>query len=169
MMDTFGHLSHCAVLGRDAGAGRVRIDGDGAPRLSYTLRDDDERRIAAGVDAAGQVLLAAGATEIFSSHPSRPSHRADGAEPFEAWAARTRAAGYRNGRLTFYSFHQMGSCRMHADPAGGAVGPDNETHEVRNLYVADASLFPTATGVNPMLTVMGLAHRAAGKVAERLA
>jgi choline dehydrogenase-like flavoprotein len=169
MMDRFTHLSHCAVLGRDAGAGRVRVDGDGGPRLTYTLRADDERRIAAGVEAAGRVLVAAGATEIFSSHPSRPTYRPDGSEPFERWAEATRAAGYRSGRLTFYSFHQMGSCRMHADPAEGPVGADNETHEVRSLFVADASLFPTATGVNPMLSVMGLAHRAAGKIADKLA
>ena len=56
-----------------------------------------------------------------------------------------------------------------ADPSGSAVGPDHRTHEVDGLYVADASLFPTASGVNPMLSVMALAHRAAGKVTARLA
>jgi choline dehydrogenase-like flavoprotein len=40
---------------------------------------------------------------------------------------------------------------------------------VSGVYVADASLFPTAVGVNPMLSVMALAHRAAGWVAARLA
>jgi choline dehydrogenase-like flavoprotein len=62
----------------------------------------------------------------------------------------------------------MGSCRIGADPATSAVGPDHQTHEVEGLFVADASLFPTASGVNPMLSVMALAHRAAGRVAARL-
>jgi choline dehydrogenase-like flavoprotein len=62
----------------------------------------------------------------------------------------------------------MGSCRIGTDPAASAVGPDHRTHEVDGLYVADASLFPTASGVNPMLSVMALAHRAAAGIAARL-
>ena len=54
------------------------------------------------------------------------------------------------------------------DPASSAVNPDHETHEVKRLYVADSSVFPTASGVNPMLSIMGLAHRAAGRIAARL-
>ena len=63
----------------------------------------------------------------------------------------------------------MGSCRMGVDPATSAVGSGNETHEVRDLYVVDASAFPTASGVNPMLTIYGIANRAAKKIAARLA
>ncbi|MBA3290797.1 MAG: hypothetical protein H0U17_04810 [Actinobacteria bacterium] len=43
-----------------------------------------------------------------------------------------------------------------------------ESHEVSGLFVADASAFPTASGVIPMLTVYGIAHRAAGKIVRRL-
>jgi choline dehydrogenase-like flavoprotein len=73
------------------------------------------------------------------------------------------------GRAALFSYHQMGSCRIGADPTSSAVGPDHQAHEVKGLYVADASLFPTASGVNPMLSVMALAHRAAGQIAARLA
>jgi choline dehydrogenase-like flavoprotein len=58
---------------------------------------------------------------------------------------------------------------MGTDPGTSAIGPDNETHEVKNLFVADASAFPSASGVNPMLTVYALADRAARKIAARLA
>ncbi len=57
---------------------------------------------------------------------------------------------------------------MGTNPVTSAIGPDNETHQVRDLFVADASAFPTASGVNPMLTVYGIAHRAADKIAARL-
>jgi choline dehydrogenase-like flavoprotein len=168
LMERFRNLSLCAVLCRDSAAGRVRVDRDGQPRLRYALTAEDERRVAEGVAAAGQVLAAAGAREVFSMHPARISFRPEQPGGHDAWARATREAGYRNGRMTFFSYHQMGSCRLGTDPASSVVGPDHETHEVKGLYVTDASVFPTASGVNPMLSIMGLAHRAAGRIAARL-
>jgi long-chain-alcohol oxidase len=168
LMERYSNLSLCAVLCRDSAGGRVRIDRDGQPRLRYSMTAADERLAAEGVVAAGQVLAAAGATEVFSMHPARISFRPDQPGGHERWAAATRGAGYRGGRTTFFSYHQMGSCRLGTDPASSAVGPDHETHEVRGLFVADGSVFPTASGVNPMLSIMGLAHRAAGRIAARV-
>jgi long-chain-alcohol oxidase len=168
LMDRYANLSLCAVLCRDSAGGQVRIDRDGQPRVRYRMTPDDERRAAEGVVAAGQVLAAAGAEEVFSMHPARISFRPDQPGAHDTWATATRAAGYRGGRVSFFSFHQMGSCRLGTDPASSAVNPDHETHEVRGLYVADGSVFPTASGMNPMLSIMGLAHRAAGRIAARL-
>jgi long-chain-alcohol oxidase len=168
LMERFANLSLCAVLGRDETSGRVRIDRDGQPRLHYRMTAADEQRIASAVAAAGQVLAAAGASEVLSPHPRRISFRPGQAGAYEAWAEATRHAGYRGGRVTCFSFHQMGSCRLGTDPATSAVDPDHQTHQVRRLFVADSSVFPTASGVNPMLSIMGLAHRAAGRIAARL-
>jgi choline dehydrogenase-like flavoprotein len=57
---------------------------------------------------------------------------------------------------------------MGTDPSVSAIDADNQSHEVENLFVVDASAFPTASGVNPMLTY-GIAHRAAVRIADRLA
>jgi long-chain-alcohol oxidase len=161
-------LSLVGVLCRDTSAGRVRVDRDGSPRVRWRLNAADEARLAAGLAAAGEVLAAAGASEVFSLHRQRLAFRPGAPDAHRAWAAATRRAGFGLGRSALFSYHQMGSCRIGVDPATSAVGPDHRTHEVQGLYVADASLFPTASGVNPMLSVMALAHRAAGKVAERL-
>jgi choline dehydrogenase-like flavoprotein len=169
LMDRFAHLSLCATLTRDTTRGRVRIDRDGNPRVSYRLNDADENSLATGLAMGGEVLAAAGATEVFSLHPERYAFRPDGQGELRAWAETVRRAGFRGGRVTLFSFHQMSSCRMGVDPGRSAVGPEHETHQVKNLYVADASLFPTASGVNPMISVMGLAHRAGGRIAARLA
>jgi choline dehydrogenase-like flavoprotein len=167
-MEKYRYLSFCAVLPRDQTAGRIRIARDGSPRVVYKLNAADDRRIADGVIAAAQVLEAAGAREVYSSHPSYISYVPGRAGAHERWAERTRSAGYRKGAVTLFSYHQMSSCRMGAGPATSAVGPDNESHEVSNLFVADSSTFPTASGVNPMLSVYGIAHRAARKIAARL-
>jgi choline dehydrogenase-like flavoprotein len=169
LMQRSGHLSMVGVLCRDTTEGRVRIDRDGNPRVRWRLNRQDEDRMAAGMAAAGEVLAVAGATEVFSLHRQWFAFRPGGPDAHRAWAEATRQAGYRAGRATLASYHQMGSCRIGTDPAGSAVGPDQQTHEVKALYVADASVFPTAVGVNPMLTVMGLAHRAAAGIADRLA
>ena len=47
---------------------------------------------------------------------------------------------------------------MGADPKKTVVSPTGETHDVKNLYVADASLLPTSIGYNPSETVYALAH-----------
>jgi choline dehydrogenase-like flavoprotein len=60
-------------------------------------------------------------------------------------------------RMEVFTVHLMGTCRMAADPRRGVVGETGEAHDVKGLYVADASLFPTPIGVNPMETIMALA------------
>ena len=167
-MTLYPNIGFCGVLTRDRSAGRVRIGRDGNPRIFYKVNSDDERRIAEGVIAAAKVLEAAGATQISSPHsrtvtyvPGLPGAR-------ERWADETRRVGYRHGRVKFGSWHQMGTCRMGLDPTSSVVGSDNESHEVADLYVIDSSAFPSASGVNPMLTVYGIAHRAATKLATRL-
>lgn len=167
MMDKYKNLSFCAALPRDTSNGRVRISRDGSPIVEYALNGDDERRIADAIIAAGRVLEAAGAKEIFSPHPDYVSYVPGSPGAHERWAEETRRRGYRKGAAKLFSYHQMGSCRMGVDPSVSAVGPDNETHEVRNLFVADGSTFPTASGVNPMLSIYGIANRAAKKIAAR--
>jgi choline dehydrogenase-like flavoprotein len=169
LMERSAQLSLVGVLGRDRGAGVVGVDGDGSPVVRWRLDPADDARLFAGVLMAGEVLAAAGATEVFSLQRRRPGFRPGDRQGQRDWRTAVRRAGFGPGRATLFSYHQMGSCRIGTDPAASAVGPDHRTHEVDGLYVADASLFPTASGVNPMLSVMALAHRAAAKIAARLA
>ena len=62
----------------------------------------------------------------------------------------------------------MGSARMGGSPAISAVNATGETWEVPNLVVADGSAFPTASGVNPMITIEAIAHLNARRLAARL-
>jgi choline dehydrogenase-like flavoprotein len=58
----------------------------------------------------------------------------------------------------------MGSARMGSDPQTSVAGPHGELHDVKGVWIGDASAFPSATGTNPMATVMALAHRTAGAI-----
>src|SRR5579884_1300549 len=64
--------------------------------------------------------------------------------------------------------HQMGTMRMGEDPDTSVVDPDQRFHGIPNLYVIDGSVFPTASGYNPTLTIEALAWRAAERLARRL-
>ena len=160
LMASLPHLSGIAVIPRDRGSGRVRIGRDGEPIATYRLSPDDARRLATGVDGAGRIMAAAGAREVFSAH-ARLQRFADG---FPAGAFR-----FGPGRGALYSFHIMGSARMGGSPAMSAANPAGETWEVPDLVVADGSAFPTASGVNPMITIEAIAHLNASRLAERLA
>jgi long-chain-alcohol oxidase len=165
-MGEFSNISLCAVLPRDQTAGRVRLARDGSPRIFYKLTADDERRISEGVVQAARVMEAAGASEIRSPHHDTIAFNPGSQGALERWAEQTQRAGYRKG-VTFFSYHQMSSCRMGTDPSASAVDANNESHDVRDLFVVDGSAFPTASGVNPMLTIYGIANRAAKKIAAR--
>jgi len=64
--------------------------------------------------------------------------------------------------------HELGGCRMGRDPRTSVVDADCRTHDVPNLYVVDGSVFPSASEKNPTHTIMALAVRAAGHIAERM-
>jgi choline dehydrogenase-like flavoprotein len=59
------------------------------------------------------------------------------------------------------STHVQGTCRMGDDPARSAVDRNGESHDVKRLFVGDASLVPRTLSVNPSLTIMALATRLA--------
>jgi long-chain-alcohol oxidase len=159
LMASLPRLSGIAVIPRDRGSGRVRIGRDGEPIATYRLAPDDERRLATGVDGAGRIMAAASAREVFSAN-ARLQRFTDG---FPAGAFR-----FGPGRGSLYSFHIMGSARMGGSPAMSAANAAGETWEVPNLVVVDGSAFPTASGVNPMITIEAIAHLNAPRLAANL-
>jgi choline dehydrogenase-like flavoprotein len=64
--------------------------------------------------------------------------------------------------------HEIGGCRMGSDPRSSVVDATCRAHDVPNLYLADASIFPNASEKNPTLTIMALALRTAETIADRL-
>ena len=66
------------------------------------------------------------------------------------------------------SFHPMGTCRMGSDPATSVVDLDHESHDLPGLFIVDGSTLPGPPSVNPQLTIMAIASRAAERIAARL-
>ena len=64
--------------------------------------------------------------------------------------------------------HQAGTCRFGTDPATSVLNLDCRAHDVDNLYVTDASFFPSIGAVNPTLTIIANALRVADIIRGRL-
>jgi choline dehydrogenase-like flavoprotein len=166
LMEQLPHISVIGTLLRDRSGGRVTLDRRGRPSVRYRLSRYDQRHTRAAVEGAARVLLAAGAREIFSAQNRRVSFTPGGRESLDDWMRRVDRAGYGPNRMLYVTFHQMGGCRMGADPARFVVDGRGESHTVKNLYVADGSLFPTASGANPMISIVALGHYVAQQVAS---
>jgi choline dehydrogenase-like flavoprotein len=156
-------LRKCAVmiaLVRDRGEGRVGANGSGG--ISYKVGDYDARHLKLGIEKLAHLALAAGASRVQTLHNSPLT--AHNAEDLPAFTRATHRASSRANRLGIFSAHQMGTARIHRDAQSGVVDENGRVHGHANVYVADSSVFPLASGVNPMLTIMALAHAIAGAV-----
>src|SRR5882762_10512409 len=149
------------ILLRDRFGGRVRVDRDGVAVIDYRLSRYDRVHLRRAITAAAEVLEAAGARDIWLPLARDVSYRPGPEEARQEWLRRVDAAGWGPNELLLVTFHQMASCRMGTNSAASVVDPEHRVWGTRGLYVADASTFPSASGVNPMLTVMAMAHRAA--------
>jgi choline dehydrogenase-like flavoprotein len=153
------------ILLRDRFGGRVAVDRDGTAVVHYRLSAYDRTHLRRAIAAAGELLEAAGAQDIWLPLARSVSYKPGARGAREDWLRRVDEAGWGPNELLLVTFHQMASCRMGASAATSVVDAEHRVWGIRGLYVADASTFPSASGVNPMLTVMAIAHRAAGVIA----
>ena len=190
--DGGGRVEKGKKVKRSKGGGRVSLDSQGQPRFDYRPSKIDARSMAKGAAAAVEALAAAGAVEIGSFlqfpflalppplPPSAAAATSSSADRDERKLAVERykrdiETGFgpraiRRGGVgaTVISAHQMGTARAGKKPKTGAVeGATGETWEVEGLFVADASLFPTASGVNPMVSICALSWMVAEGICER--
>jgi choline dehydrogenase-like flavoprotein len=158
MLD-YPHMGSIGVQLTDRSSGRVRTGGDGGLRISYDLDRADAARVVFGIARAAEVHFAAGATEVYPNVAGIKVLRPGDLPSFEA-------ARIKPGDLRLEGFHPMGTARIAADPRQGACAADGSVHGTSGLYVADASLFPTALGVNPMMTIIAFAKQVGRQVAD---
>lgn len=182
----YRHLGTFISLTRDRDSGRVYPDpSKGTPRIEYNTSDFDREHTIEGVIALAKVCYVAGATEIRAHLPNLPPFipkdggkrqalHQRGKDPeftdadFASWIRELRVADNKPPTVMCMSAHQMGSCRMSASEDTGVVDMKGRVWGTNNLYVADASVFPSASGVNPMVTAMSIADWISRGVSDEL-
>jgi choline dehydrogenase-like flavoprotein len=150
---------------REFGGGSVSLgpDGEGVP--AYAVEDPrDVELLRRGVEAAARIHKAAGAREIVSLAVGLPRWRRG--EPLEDFVAAAQAVPLAAAGHRLFSAHQMGTCRMGADPGASVANPEGELHDTPGVWIGDGSAFPTPSGANPMVSIMTLARRTAHAIAN---
>ena len=158
----FGHVGSIGVHLSDRSQGRVGLGNDGALRVSYDLAREDADRVHFGIARAAEVHFAAGAVEVYPNIPRFGTLKRGELAAFEA-------ARLKPSELRLEAFHPMGTARISADPRRGVCAADGSVRGTEGLYVADASLFPTSVGVNPMMTIVAFAKQVSRAVAGETA
>jgi hypothetical protein len=187
VQNAFSLISLC----RDKGSGSVCLDSNGNARIYYPLHEHDSKQLCVGAEMLARVSAAAGCESLIcSSLANEPffllssqnniqgkSLKKDDITEYiderqsnvNSFIKKIKTAGvYGDFRSNVFSAHQMGTAKMSASPQDGVCKDTGELWAVKDLYVADASLFPTPSGSNPMITVLSLVYDCAQRLESKL-
>lgn len=145
------YMAGCVVMISDKGEGEVGIKSDGRADITYWFEPEDEENLRKGMRRTAEVLVAGGVKKLLI--PIAGVGFVDTID--EAFAAIDAAK--ITDYTAMYAAHPMATCRMGTSIENSVIGPDGQAHGLKNLYIADGSIFPTSLGVNPQLTIMTMA------------
>jgi choline dehydrogenase-like flavoprotein len=151
-MRRYRHMAAAGVLVGTSTPGRVRATPKG-PEIDYDASAPDRARMLEGLKVAGRIWLHAGAQRVMPATFTWQEYRTP--EQLD----RLDGAVRETGDLMMTSAHPQGGNAL-----GTVVDADFRVGGFKNLYLCDASVFPTSVHVNPQLTVMGMAQYAAQRI-----
>ncbi|KAK8063012.1 GMC oxidoreductase [Apiospora hydei] len=171
----YRNLNTFICIPRDRDTGRVYADPQtGQTRVAYTPSAFDRAHVLEGIEIqpflpnVPPFIVSAPTSTLATNNVTSDKENETEDERFEAWIRHLRRVG-NPITAPWACAHQMGSCRMSRKEEDGVVDPWGKVWGVaEGLYVADASVLPSATGVNPMVTTMAVADWIARGVAEDL-
>jgi len=164
-MASMSHMAALVAIIADHGSGRITIDGGGNAVHHYPA--DDPRDQAAwykGLGLLARMHEAAGASEIWPLTPAAPTMTWRRGDDLDAAIRSWQQVPLGFGGHYLGSAHQMGGARIGTDPLTSVTKPSGELHDVSGVWIGDTSVFPTALGVNPMVTCMAMARRTATNI-----
>jgi choline dehydrogenase-like flavoprotein len=162
------YTANIIILTRDRDSGQVSVDRYGQPIIKYRLSPYDAGHLMRGMQESLKIHVAAGALEVSTPHNERLRFFTKNDGTLDHYLKRVEKRGLKPNDFALFSAHQMSSARIGGDPARGAIDPTGQSFEVKGLYVADGSSLPNSPGVNPMMSIMAVAHYIAQQIKTRL-
>lgn len=164
IMSQYPNSGLFGIMIKDSSSGRVLPRPGGGASILYQIGKPDVEAMNLGNVVAAEIAFAAGAERVITmiaGHDELTSM----ADVERLRRSKVKARQY----YAMSGWHPMGTCRMGGDPSTSVVRSTGEAWDVGNLFICDASIFPTSLGVNPQLTIMALSMRCAGFIDEKLA
>jgi len=161
MLERYNRLVSTGVLVEDSTTGRVARSMLGMPVARYDITDWDLDRFVRGVARLCELHFTMGAEQVVLPYRTQPIARS--MDEVRQISARS----IKKKDLELFTVHLMGTARMGSRAVDSVVDLDGQLWDLPGCYVADASVFPTAIGVNPQMTIMALATRTGRRLAER--
>lgn len=141
--------------------GRIRAK-DGKRKVEYEYGPQTRAVLVDSVLKQCLTLFAAGAKElVVAGHQGIRLGSHDDLHKLE----QLQVTG---GGLYLAAPHPGGGCRMGRDPRQSVVDSSHRVHGTANLFVADSSVFPTSSSLDPSLTIMAFSYVAAGHIRKAL-
>ena len=160
-MRSYANLAVLTAMVHDETSGEVLAGDGGRPVLRYAMTERDRAQLAKGLVACARLLLAAGAREV--TIPAIPPKRVTTTAELDA----LDLSFVRPHAVPLTSVHPMGTMRMGDDPKTCVVSSMGEHHQLKGLFVADGSLFPTSLGVPPQMSIYAFALHLAPHIVDR--
>lgn len=189
-MAKYSRIGTFITIVRERDTGYVfRDPKTGNPRSAYSISDFDREHAIEGLVALSKICYVSGATEVQPYIPdveplivdrkaaasfAERSARGEVKDPeftdpaLAAWLKQLRSVAARGPFRPVASAHQMGTCRMGATAEKGVVDEMGKVWGREGLYVADGSVLPSASGVNPMITIMAISDWISRGVSQKL-
>jgi choline dehydrogenase-like flavoprotein len=161
IMFNYPKIASFGAMILDETRGRVRPGPFGRPLITYWLIKEDLKKCLEAIAYASAIYFAAGAKKVFPNLPGLYEINS------KSQITDILTSSFQVGDLEMMAFHPMGTARMGTDPKKSVTDPYGETFDVKNLFVADASLFPSCLGVNPMESIMAFANRNADYISAQ--
>jgi choline dehydrogenase-like flavoprotein len=160
-MHRYDHMTSTGVLVGTGRHSRVSLALTGGLDIDYKPTEEELGKLIEGLKLAGRIYLAAGAQRVM---PTTLRYHEFRSEPELEQLDQLLED---NSDISLGTGHPQGGNAMSRDPQKGVVDPSFRVHGFENLYVCDASVFPSSIGVNPQLTVMALADYAAPLITQK--
>lgn len=144
---------------------RVTIDRAGNAVVEYKLNETVLRSLLESMKTSTRIFFAAGAKRVHAPAGKKFFIERDEQDKIDELIV---AEKMLPGRVSVSSAHLMGGCRMGADPETSVTNSWGRVHGTDWLYVADSSLFPRCSEINPYVTIMALADRVAEGIATKM-
>jgi choline dehydrogenase-like flavoprotein len=163
LIEKYDSMVSYGLLIADARASGVVYPGPGGmPVVRYSITKEDCALMHRAFVVSGEMSWAAGAKAVYPVNIPMPV-----IEDRAQWRRFTELE-LKPSDLMLTSYHPLGSCKMGSDPKTSVVGLDHQAHDLPGLYVVDGSTVPGPLGVNPQITIMAMATRAADRIADAM-